>query len=177
MASPDGCIRVCAVLPNGAVTCRCSRSYSMRSRPPEEANARQRLAQLYACVCCRAPKHGKRASGGDGKDEERGGESTPADEKAADDANSSALAARFAPPEDVPAERKAVQMPSKMQPFRMYLHGNPMAPVEPKLLAHTPANDEGGEEAARTMQRHPRGSGFITTVDYDGVLRSQSEHG
>mmetsp|Transcript_46306 Transcript_46306/g.100576 ORF Transcript_46306/g.100576 Transcript_46306/m.100576 type:complete len:781 (+) Transcript_46306:618-2960(+) len=37
-----------------------------------------------------------------------------------------------------PAERRATQMPPKMQPFRMYVHGNPMEAPAPHLLAHTP---------------------------------------
>ena len=82
--------------------------------------------------------------------------------------------------EPAPAEgartRRPHKLPKSMQPFRMYVHGNPCALPAPRLLAHDPRNGPPPDAADAPdappppLSRHPRGSGMITVDEYDGCV-------
>lgn len=69
------------------------------------------------------------------------------------------------------ATRRARRLRRNIQPFRLYIHGNPMPLPKPRLLAHHPAEPLPQPGIVPPpLGRHPRGSGQLTVSEYDGGL-------
>ena len=67
--------------------------------------------------------------------------------------------------------RQVRKLRRSLQPFRIYIHGNPMPLPHPSLLAHKPAVPLPRRGVVPLpLGRHPRGSGQLTVTEYDGAI-------